>query len=176
MKSPEKLKLIVLPIVVVLLLGGIFVYFLINGQPKAIATYEQVWAAIEKQGITPTDTTDLFKDGWKDDRSDALQNALTFINPNDDINFNFFVFDDENSAHQARIAYWNYLKYDSGRFGTSSTNQEYTSSAANFTVCWVKHDNYYTVCTRVGNTVIYAEANADANTTIKKIIEEIGYQ
>ncbi len=176
MKHKANLKLILFPIVAVLLLGGIMGYFLVNGQPRTIATYEQVWAAIEKQGITPTDTTEMFKDGWEDNRSEALQRALTFIDPNDDINFNFFVFENENSAHQARVAYWNYLKYDSGRFGTSTTNQEYTSSAANYTICWVKHDNYYTVCTRVGNTVIYAETNADANTTVKKVIEEIGYQ
>ncbi len=176
MKHKANLKLILFPIVVVLLLGAIIGYFLVNGQPRTVASYDQVWTAIEKQGITPTDTTELFKDGWKDNRSEALQKAITFIDPNGDVNFNFFVFENENSAHQARVAYWNYLKYDSGRFGTSTTNQEYSSSASNFTVCWVKHDNYYTVCTRVGNTVIYAESNADANQTVKAIIETIGYQ
>ena len=41
---------------------------------------------------------------------------------------------------------------------------------------WLKYNNYYTVCTRVGNTVIYAEADADSNKLVKDIIEEIGYQ
>ena len=173
------LKMILIPIAVVLLLGGILLYFSINGQPKAVATYEQVWTAVENQGITPTDTTEMFKAAWKDredNKGEALQKALTFINPENGINFNFFVFNDDTSAHAARISYWNYLRYDSGRFGTSSTNQEYRSSVSNYTVCWVKHDNDYTVCTRVGNTVIYAEANADANRSVKDIIEEIGYQ
>lgn len=173
------LKLILVPIVVVLLLAGFLLYFSINGQPKTVATYEQVWAAVENQGITPTDTTEMFRTAWKernDSKGETLQKALTFMNPDSGIDFNFFVFDDDKSAHAARISYWKYLRYDSGRFGTSSSNQEYTSSASNFTVCWVKHENYYTVCTRVGNTVIYAEANADSNRSIKEIIEEIGYQ
>lgn len=170
------LKLILLPIVVVLLLAGILTYFFINGQPKTVATYEQVWSAVENQGITPTDTTEMFKKGWNDSRSESLEKALTFIIPDRGIDFNFFVFDDDTSAHKARVSYWKYLRYDSGRFGTSTTNQEYTSSVSNFTVCWVKYANYYTVCTRVGNTVIYVEADVDASRTVKEIIEEIGYQ
>lgn len=173
------LKLILIPVVVVLLLGGILLYFSINGKPKTVATYEQVWTTVENQGITPTDTTEMFKTAWNeknDSKSKTLQKALTFINPDSGINFNFFIFDDDKSAHAARVSYWNYLRYDSGRYGTSGENQEYTSSASNFTVCWLKYDNYYTVCTRVGNTVIYAEADADSNKLVKKIIEEIGYQ
>lgn len=173
------LKLILIPLVTVLLLAGILIYFSVNGQPKTVATYEQVWTVIENHGITPTDTTDMFKTAWNernDSKGETLEKALTFINPDSGINFNFFVFNDDKSAHAARVSYWSYLRDDSGRFGSSSTNQEYKSSASNFTVCWVKHNNYYTVCTRVGNTVIYAEANADANQTIKRIIEEIDYQ
>ena len=172
-------KLIAIPIVVVLLLGGILIYFFINGQPKPVATYEQVWTAVENQGVTPTDTTEMFREAWQergDSKGETLQKALTFMDPDKGIDFNFFIFEDDRSAHAARISYWTYLRYDSGRFGTSATNQEYSSSASNFTVYWVKHDHYYTVCTRVGNTVIYAEANADDNKIIQKIIEEIGYQ
>ena len=173
------LKLILIPVVVVLLLGGILLYFSINGQPKTVATYEQVWTAVENQGITPTDTTEMFKTAWKernDSKGETLQKALTFINPDSGIDFNFFIFDDDKSAHAARVSYWNYLRYDSGRYGAKGENQKYTSSASNFTVCWLKYDNYYTVCTRVGNTVIYAEAYADSNKLVKDIIEEIGYQ
>lgn len=172
-------KLIIIPIVVVLLLGGVILYFSVNGQSKTVATYEQVWEAVENQGITPTDTTEMFKAAWKernDSKGETLQKALTFKNPDFNISFNFFVFDDDKSAHSARVSYWNYLRYDSGRFGTRSTNQEYSSSASNFTIYWVKYNNYYTVCTRVGNTVIYAEADADSNKLVKDIIEEIGYQ
>lgn len=173
------LKLILIPIVVILLLGSILIYFFINGQSKTVATYEQVWTAVENQGITPTDTTEMFITAWKDkndSKGDSLQKALTFMLPDRGIDFNFFIFDDDKSAHAARVSYWNYLRYDSGRFGTKGTNQEYKSSASNYTVYWVKYDNFYTVCTRVGNTVIYAEADADANNIIKGIIEEIGYQ
>ena len=173
------LKLILIPVVVILLLGAILIYFAINGQPKTVATYEKVWTAVENQGITPTDTTEMFKTAWierNDSKGETLQKALTFINPDRGIDFNFFVFDDDKSAHAARVSYYNYTRYDSGRFGTKATNQEYSSSVSNFTVYWVKYDNYYTVCTRVGNTVIYAEADADSNKLVKDIIEEIGYQ
>lgn len=173
------LKLILIPVVVILLLGAILIYFAINGQPKTVATYEQVWTAVENQEITPTDTTEMFKNAWierNDSKGETLQKAISFINPDSGINFNFFIFDDDKSAHAARVSYYNYTRYDSGRFGTKATNQEYSSSASNFTVYWVKHDNYYTVCTRVGNTVIYAEADADSNKLVKDIIEEIGYQ
>lgn len=172
-------KMILFPIVVVLLLGGILLYFSINGQPKTVATYEQVWTAVENQGITPTDTTEMFKDAWKnrnDSKGDSLQKALTFMIPDSGVDFNFFIFDDDKSAHAARVSYWNYLRYDSGRFGTKGTNQEYRSSVSNYTVYWVKYDDFYSVCTRVGNTVIYAEADADSNKQVKNIIEEIGYQ
>ncbi|MBE6709322.1 MAG: hypothetical protein E7578_08800 [Ruminococcaceae bacterium] len=175
----KNLRFILFPIIVLTLLGSILIYFFINGQPKTVATYEQVWKAVEDQGFSPTDTTKMFRDAWKDkndSKGKAIQRALTFIDPDNGINFNFFIFDDDESAHSARVSYWNYLRYDSGRYGSSNTNQKYTSSISNFTVCWVKHDNYYTVCTRVGNTVIYAEANADSNGSIKNIIEAIGYQ
>lgn len=172
-------KLVLFPIVVVLLLGGILLYFSINGQPKDVASYEQVWEAVENQGIAPTDTTEMFQNAWKernDSKGETLRRALTFMNPDLGIDFNFFIFEDEKSAHAARVSYWNYLRYDSGRFGTKGENLEYSSSASNFTVCWVKYENFYTVCTRVGNTVIYAEADADSNELVKSIIEEIGYQ
>lgn len=173
------LKLILIPVIVVLLLGAILIYFAINGQPKTVATYEQVWKAIENQGIVPTDTTEMFKEKLKennDSKGEHLQKALTFINPDSGINFNFFIFDDDKSAHAARVSYYHYVRYNSDRFGSRPTNQEYSSSASNYTVYWVKHDNYYTVCTRVGNTVIYAEADVDSNKLVKDIIEEIGYQ
>lgn len=108
-------KLIIIPIVVVLLLGGIILYFSVNGQSKTVATYEQVWEAVENQGITPTDTTEMFKAAWKDrndSKGETLQKALTFKNPDFNISFNFFVFDDDKSAHSARVSYWNYLRYD----------------------------------------------------------------
>lgn len=174
------LKLILIPVVVVLLLGAILIYFAINGQPKTVATYEQVWAAVENQGIVPTDTTEMFKEKLKennDSKGEHLQKALTFINPDSGINFNFFIFDDDKSAHAARVSYYSLCKDTIATdLGARTTNQEYSSSASNYTVYWVKHDNYYTVCTRVGNTVIYAEADADSNKLVKDIIEEIGYQ
>lgn len=88
------LKLILIPVIVVLLLGAILIYFAINGQPKTVATYEQVWKAIENQGIVPTDTTEMFKEKLKennDSKGEHLQKALTFINPDSGINFNFFI-------------------------------------------------------------------------------------
>ena len=135
------LKLILIPVVVVLLLGAILIYFAINGQPKTVATYEQVWAAVENQGIVPTDTTAMFKEKLKennDSKGEHLQKALTFINPDSGINFNFFIFDDDKSAHAARVSYYHYVRYDSDRFGSRTTNQEYSSSASNYTVYWVK--------------------------------------
>lgn len=173
------LKLILIPVIVVIFLGGILFYFSENGQPKTVATFEQVWTSVENHGITPSDTTEMFKSKWKernDSKYESLQKALTFLKPDSGINFNFLVFDNDKAAHAARISYWNYLRYDSGRYGTDGENQKYTSSASNFTVCWVKYENYYTVCTRVGNTVIYAEADADSGKLVKDIIEEIGYQ
>ena len=178
-KKKEKKIGLTTKIFIALLLGAILIYFAINGQPKIVATYEQVWAAVENQGIVPTDTTEMFKEKLKennDSKGEHLQKALTFINPDSGINFNFFIFDDDKSAHAARVSYYHYVRYDSDRFGSRTTNQEYSSSASNYTVYWVKHDNYYTVCTRVGNTVIYAEADADSNKLVKDIIEEIGYQ
>lgn len=75
------LKLILIPVVVVLLLGAILIYFAINGQPKTVATYEQVWAAVENQGIVPTDTTEMFKEKLKennDSKGEHLQKCINF--------------------------------------------------------------------------------------------------
>ena len=71
MSNKSNLKLVLLPIVVVLLLGGILIYFFINRQPKPVATYEQVWSAVENQGIIPTDTTEMFIEAWNDSRSET---------------------------------------------------------------------------------------------------------
>lgn len=165
--------MILLPLVVVLLLCSILAYFFNNGQPKTVATYEQVWNAVENQGFTPSDTTDLFKDGWNDGRSKSLQKALTF--QSGDKNFNFFIFDTDKAASNARASYWTYIRYESDRWAMRSQNTEYKSNSSNYTVYWIKTEKYYTVCTRVGNTVIYAEADVDANKSIIQIIEEIGY-
>jgi hypothetical protein len=178
-KRIANLKLFLIPIAALLLLGGIFIFIFTNGRPKTVATYAQVWSAVEKHGIAPTDSTDLFRAAWNDkndSKGESLLSALTFIHKDSGVNFNFFVFKDDTAAHAARISYWRYLRYDSGRYGSRSTNQEYSSSASNFTVCWVKYDSFYTVCSRVGNTVIYAEANADSNELVKEILKEIGYQ
>lgn len=168
----SKLKLILLPIVVVVLLGGNLIYFAINGQPKTVASYETVWQAIENRGFTPVDSTQVFKESWGNNSS-ILEKSVSFELGEQKLHF--FILSSDKTAQSVRSSYWSYLRYDSGRFGSSGSNQEYKSSMSNYTVYWVKTKDYFTVCTRVGNTVVYAEADADANKSICDIIEEIGY-
>ena len=172
MSIKHNLKFILFPIIVVAMLAAIWGYLAIHGQPKAIATYEQVWSAAEERGFTPVDSTDAFIEAWGEN-SDGLEKALSF--QTGEKKLHFFVFDSDKKAHSIRASYWSYLRYDSGRYGTAGTNVEYKSSGANFTVYAVKTDDYYTVCTRVGNTVIYAECDTDARKSICEIIEQIGY-
>ncbi|MBP3692774.1 MAG: hypothetical protein J6I80_05970 [Clostridia bacterium] len=168
----SKLKLILLPIAVVVLLGGILLYFAINGQPKTVASYEQAKQAMENRGFTPIDSTDVFKESWGNN-SAILDKAISF--EQGEQKMHFFVLTSDKAAQSIRASYWSYLRFDSGRFGSSGSNQEYKSSMSNYTVSWVKTKDYFTVCTRVGNTVVYAEADADANKQICAIIEELGY-
>lgn len=172
MKIPSNKQLIIFPVAVTVLLLGILVFLFINGQPKTVATYEQVWQAAEDRGFYPIDSTEAFKESWGDS-GDSLKQSLSFELGS--TKFNFFVLDSEKSAQSIRTAYWRHLRYESGRYGTAGSNIEYESGGANFLVYSCKTDEYYTVCTRVGNTVIYAETDADANKSVCEIIEKIGY-
>lgn len=168
----SKLIIILLPIVAVVALIAIFGFFFINGQPKEVATVKQVMSAMTERGFTPVDSTDTFRSAWGENGI-HLEESVSFELGS--TKMHFFVTDSDSFAQSLRSSYFSYLKYKSGRFGTSGTNIEYSSSMANFTVYTVKTDKYYSVCTRVGNTVLYAEADIDANKQLLQIIEKIGY-
>ena len=172
MNIKQNLRFILFPIIVTAVLAAIWIYLSVHGQPKDIASYEQVWAASESRGFNPIDTTEVFIEAWGEN-SKGLEKSLSF--QNGDTKLHYFIFDSDKKASSIRASYWSYLRYDSGRYGTSGTNVEYKSSASNFTVYSVKTDEYYTVCTRVGNTVLYAECDADARKSVCDIINEIGY-
>ena len=161
-----------LPYSVVIIAAAIFVCFSVFGQTKEVATYEQVWNAVEDKGYVPIDRTEHYIEVWGDSLP-GLEKALMFRDG--DTWFYFFVLPTEKKAQALQTSYWYNLKNNTARYGTSDENVEYKLNGANFIINSVKANNYYTVCTRVGNTFLYAECDTDTEKPVCEIIKEIGY-
>lgn len=140
----------------------------ITHNPKTVATADSVWSVLENNGYEPIDSTQEYKDQWADN-SGRVSKAVTAIDG--DINFNFFVFSDDEMAEKARGEYMSYIRWH--RY--DAVNVETGKYASNYSIYTIEADGMYSVDIRIGNTVIFAYSDAENADKINKIISEIEY-
>lgn len=87
-------------------IGVIAIVFGTTSKPKTPATIEQVWNILEEQNFKPIDITQLYKEDWGE--NGHILNQAVGVDL-DDIHFEFFVFDSDESAEYVRGYYRTYV-------------------------------------------------------------------
>lgn len=153
----------------ILTIGGfLLIVFLVihaaNSQKITPATAEQVAQAIEEQGYEAIDATDE----WYEPNSYLIYVVSA---EKDDFKVLYFIFENDKKAldimQQIRSFIYNY-RYD-------TKNKSYENAMANFTIYTIHCNNMFSACTRVGNTVFYAECSEQDSEKAIKIMDSIGY-
>lgn len=161
------IKLVLLPILVVALLVLFLSVVFTKGNPKTPATAEQVTSALEKNGFDVFDLTSDYQEKWNMDS--VLKNAV--VCEEDDLRFDFFVFDNEQNADYVRIKYQTYIREN--RY--ANPNIEISEGATNYTLYTIKAKGVYTINMRVANTLVFAYCNEDNANKLNAIMRELGY-
>lgn len=133
--------------------------------PKPEATIEQVDEAISKCGYQVLDRTNAYMQ-----QNTSLEKAIGFVQ--DDIHFNFFIFDNRKSAEnvyrEGRSELVRNYKREFPMIETSTTR-------ANLAIYTLDSKGQYTVSIQVGNTAVYAFCNSENKAVINQILDDIGY-
>lgn len=146
-----------------ILLAVILIYAFTNGQPKTPATCQQVTTVLTDLGYVPSDTTSLY---LEDDAQ--LKNSVAI--ENEQIRFDFFEFDNGNSAMNVYKHACSQM-FDYRNSGSISNSEGY----ANYYMNSLKSNGVYYITIRVGNTAIYAYCDEDYMSELGKILSGIGY-
>lgn len=133
--------------------------------PKPEATIEQVEEAISKYGYQVLDRTNAY---MEQDR--RLEKAIGFVQ--DDIHFNFFLFDNRKSAGNVYTV-GRAEPFHNGKRGFPMIECE--TIRANVAYYSLDSKGQYTVSIQVGKTAVYAFCNSENKAVIIQIIDEIGY-
>lgn len=150
------------------LIGIIVIVFRITNNPKTPVTTDQVWDILESQGFEPVDTTQIYKEDWGENGG-ILNHAVS--TQTDDISFDFFVFDSDESAEYVRRLYQAYIR-DNRYF---IPNVEIKEANSNYIFYSLKANGSYSVVIRVGNTLVFAYSNEENAEKIDNIILEMDY-
>lgn len=167
MLKNSNIKLILFPILVVALLAVILFVVFTKGHPKTAATVEQVFSTLEKNGLIAADLTSDYQEKW--DIGNVLKNAVG--SEEDDLRFDFFVFDNEKSAEYIRKKYQTYI----GENRYANPNIEISEGAANYTLYTIKAKGMYTINMRVANTLVFAYCNEENANKLNAIMTDLGY-
>lgn len=136
-----------------------------SGTPKTMATAESVWSILENNGFEPFDSTEEYKEKW----NNGVIKVVSMTD--DDVNFNFFVFSDDETADQARGEYISYIRWN--RYGVP--NIEIGEGARNYIIYTLTANGMYSVDIKVGNTLIFAYSDEENADKIDKIVSEMDY-
>lgn len=147
----------------IILLAIILIYAFTNGQPKTPATCQQVTTVLSDLGYVPSDTTSLYLE-------DDAQLKSSVAIENEQIRFDFFEFDNENSA----INVYNHACSQMHTY-QSGDMIERDEGYNNYSMYSLKSKGVYYITIRVGNTAIYAYCDEDYMGELGKILSGIGY-
>lgn len=146
------------------LLLTIFLVFQLTNNPKTPATFEQVFAALEAQGLNPLDAT------AEAHEVNPYIDASVYIRDGDFL-FCFYSLRDDSHALRVLQKYHTHLREN--RYDVK--NIETDENMANYSIYTITVNNEYTLCARVGHTVIYAESSEADAYKISNVMKEIGY-
>lgn len=168
--SSMSIKSIVGAFAVVIVFAAFVVFFLwaLSTEPKVPATSDEVWNFIELQGYEPEDYTELYH------QSDvSFQNSLNkcvgFLH--NDISFEFFEFNNQNSAENIYSQAYQKItkKYNSWQ------KTEISHHNKNYSLYFLDSKGKYNVAIHVGNTAVYAYCDSENKNEINKILDKIDY-
>ncbi len=133
--------------------------------PKPEATIEQVDEAISKCGYQALDRTNAYME-----QDTSLEKAIGFVQ--DDIHFNFFIFDNRKSAENVyREGRSELVRNDKRGFPMIETS----TIRANLAIYTLDSKGQYTVSIQVGKTAVYAFCNSENKAVINQILDSVGY-
>lgn len=162
-KGYLKLALIIIFFIVLAI-----VFFSFIAVPKTPATTEQVEAVITAQGYEPTDITELYYEsdpGFKN----TLNKCISF--DKDDIHFEFFDFNNDNSAVNIYSQAYQEISYKYN----AAHSIEIKNQIANYTIYTLDSLGKYNVAIYVGHTAVYAYCDSENKVEIQKILDAIDY-
>ena len=163
LNKKKKIGLTILFVSGLILLGVILIYAFSDGQRKTPATCQQVTTVLTSLGYVPSDTTSLYSE-----EDSHLVSSVTI--ENEKIRFDFFEFDNENSADNVYDNACNQM-LDYRSSGNISNSEGY----ANYYMHSLKSSDVYYITIRVGNTALYAYCDEDYMGKLGKILSGIGY-
>lgn len=167
MFKSENIKLVLFPVLVVALLVVVLFIVFTKGHPKTPATAEQVFSTLENNGFAAVDLTSTYQEKWNMDS--VLKNAV--VCEENDLRFDFFVFDSEQSADHIRKKYQTYIREN--RY--ANPNIEISEGATNYNLYTIKAKGVYTINMRVANTLVFAYCNEENANQLNAIMRELGY-
>lgn len=131
--------------------------------PKDMATYDQVWSALEAQGYEPLDAAESYSDYYYITDCIGAQSG--------DIKFTFFVCTDEDGARNLYQHYHSIFVLERRHWPYA----EYITQRANFVKYGLSSNGKYSVVVRVGSTLVYAESDEENMKKATSILEAIDY-
>lgn len=151
-------------IIVIGLMIGLFFLILDPAKPK---TANEVSQAVSEYGIKLVDLTSEYKIAW-DDKENHLTTGLKGIK--DDIVFQFFIFDDYDSAENILNQLASYIKNISDELDT-----EYKKQKTDYFNYTARVDGQYYVLTLIDNTLVYASCDVENDELLLEIVRAAGY-
>ncbi len=154
--------------VIVLLLVGIWFVVLTKGHPKEPATIEQVSVILKNNHLVYADLTSDYQAKWEID-DNILKSAIA--SEDGDLRFDFFVFENEDSAESFRKKYQSFIREN--RY--ANPNVEISEGAANYILYSIKAEGMYTINMRVANTLVFAYCDEKNSNKLNKVMTDLGY-
>ena len=157
-----------LALVIIFFIVLAIVFFNFFAAPKTPATTEQVKSVIIAQGYEPKDITEQYYESDPGFKS-VLNRCISF--DKDDIHFEFFDFNNNNSAINIYSQVYSQLSY---RYN-SAYSVEIDYQIANYSIWLYDSLGKYSVAIYVGNTAVYAHCDSESQNEIDKILDAIDY-
>lgn len=157
-----------LALVIIFFIVLAIVFFNFFAVPKTPATTEQVKSVIIAQGYEPKDITEQYYESDPGFKS-VLNRCISF--DKDDIHFEFFDFNNDNSAVNVFSQVYQEVSYKYN----AAHSIEIDTRIANYRIYTLDSLGKYNVAIYVGNTAVYAYCNSENKAEIQKILDAIDY-
>ncbi len=167
-ENPDWKGYLKLALVIIFFVVLAIVFFNFFAVPKTPATTEQVESVIIAQGYEPKDITEQYCES-DPGFTNVLNQCISF--DKDDIHFEFFDFNNNNSAVNVFSQVYQEVSYKYN----DPYSIEIETRIANYSIYLLDSLGKYNVAIYVGNTAVYACCNSENKNEIDKILDAIDY-
>lgn len=166
--KPDWKGYVKLALVIIFFIVLAIVFFNFFAVPKTPATTEQVKSVIVAQGYEPKDITEQYYESDSGFKS-VLNHCISF--DRDDIHFEFFDFNNNNSAVNVFSQVYQEVSYKYN----AAHSIEIDTRIANYRIYTLDSLGKYNVAIFVGHTAVYAHCDSENKAEIQKILDAIDY-